>query len=135
MLRYSYLWSHEFAEGREEGTKDRPCAIVLTVQDDKGEQTVSVVPITHTEPGDPDAAIEIPQATKDRLGLDAERSWIVISEINMFTWPGPDLRSIPGSDPPKFDYGFLPPKLFDAIRNKIARRIRASLVHAVRRTE
>jgi hypothetical protein len=52
---------------------------------------VLVLPITHTTPQHADDAIEIQTATKQRLGLDAERSWIVISEVNEFVWPGPDL--------------------------------------------
>jgi hypothetical protein len=31
VIRYSYLWESEVRQGREEGTKDRPCAIVLVV--------------------------------------------------------------------------------------------------------
>ena len=29
VVRYSYLWLDEHRRGREEGVKDRPCAIVL----------------------------------------------------------------------------------------------------------
>jgi hypothetical protein len=36
--------------------------------------------------------------TKRRLGLDAEQSWIMITEANGFVWPGPDLRPVPGRD-------------------------------------
>ena len=28
VIRYSYLWHREYLEGREDGQKDRPCAIV-----------------------------------------------------------------------------------------------------------
>ena len=28
IIRYSYLWYREHLEGRDEGQKDRPCAIV-----------------------------------------------------------------------------------------------------------
>ena len=135
VLRYAYLWFREFAEGREEGAKDRPCAIILTVVDDEGTPRVSVVPITHTPPTPAEDAVEIPSVTKDRLGLDADRSWIVLTEINLFTWPGPDLRPIPDRDPPEFAYGYLPPKLFHAVRTKIAARIRAKLLQGVRRTD
>jgi hypothetical protein len=31
-------------------------------------------------------------ATNQRLGLDAERSWVMLTEANRFVWPGPDLR-------------------------------------------
>ena len=43
---------------------------------------------THSAPRRVDDAIEIPPATQQRLGLDSERSWIVITEANEFVWPG-----------------------------------------------
>ena len=48
-------------------------------------------------------------AVKRHLGLDDERSWIVVAEGNEFDWPGYDLRKIGRSD--RYDYGFLPPSL------------------------
>ncbi len=98
MIRYSYLWKREQDEGREDGSKDRPCAIVLSVLDEDGEREVLALPITHTAPANPDDAIEIPAVTKNRLGLDADRSWIVITEANEFVWPGPNLGPLPGRD-------------------------------------
>jgi hypothetical protein len=35
-----------------------------------------------------DEAVEIPAVVKRHLGLDEARSWIVVSEINRFIWPG-----------------------------------------------
>lgn len=92
VIRYAYLWKREHDEGREEGSKDRLCAIVLSVLDDDGEREVMVLPITHSPPHLPEDTIEVPPTTKQRLGLDSERSWIVITEANEFVWPGPDLR-------------------------------------------
>jgi hypothetical protein len=78
---------------------------------------VTVVPITHSSPaGD---AVEIPLTVKRRLGLDEERSWAVVSEVNRFVWPGPDLRPVPRGDDERFDYGFLPPSLFHQIRDQL----------------
>ena len=109
VVSYAYLWSAEHRRGREDGVKDRPCVVVLAVEDAHGKQRVTVAPITHTEPANPDEALEIPLTTKRRLGLDGARSWIVVSEANRFAWPGPDLRPIA---PETFDYGVLPPELF-----------------------
>jgi hypothetical protein len=36
VIRYSYLWQSEAAAGREDGVKDRPCAIVLAIDADSG---------------------------------------------------------------------------------------------------
>jgi hypothetical protein len=53
VIRYAYLWHDDYRRGQEEGDKDRPCMIVLTAEDAAGETMVTVLPITHTPPGDP----------------------------------------------------------------------------------
>ena len=115
VISYAYLWHHEHRAGREEGVKNRPCVIVLAVQHQvDGDIVVSVVPITHSPPDDPRAALEVPLAVKRHLGLDDDRSWIIVDEINQFAWPGFDLRPIPPSLD-RFAYGVLPPRLFERI--------------------
>lgn len=118
VIRYSYLWKEEADEGREEGSKDRPCAIVMAVDTADREPEILVLPITHSPPANPADAVEIPAETKKRLGLDYERSWIVITEANAFIWPGPDLRPIPGPEDFAVAYGFLPPRFFAHVRDK-----------------
>jgi hypothetical protein len=135
VIRYSYLWKREFDAGREEGTKDRPCAIVMTVVDEEGDKEVLVLPVTHSPPADSADAIEIPPATKSRLGLDGERSWIVIIEANEFVWPGPDLRTVPGRDESTIAYGPLPPRFFAYVRDKFLERDRHEKSRRVKRTE
>jgi hypothetical protein len=76
------------------------------------------VPITYSAPDALGEAIEIPAAIKARLGLDAERSWIVLNEANDFFWPGPDLRFLPGRGPESSVYGFLPPRFFRVVRDR-----------------
>ena len=78
VIRYSYLWHREYREGREEGTKDRPCAIILVAQGQIGKTQVVVVPVTHSPPQNIDTALELPPAVKKHLGLDTERSWVVL---------------------------------------------------------
>jgi hypothetical protein len=135
VIRYSYLWRSEHLQGREEGVKDRPCAIILVVTDDKGDQVVTVLPITHSPPDRRNAAIEIPLATKQRLGLDAERSWIVLTEANRFLWPGPDLRPATPGDLASVAYGLLPKGLYEQVRRELVASIKARQSHVVRRTE
>ncbi|WP_158811609.1 hypothetical protein [Beijerinckia sp. L45] len=119
VIRYSYLWYHEHRDGREDGRKDRPCAIVAAIHKDAfGDTRVLVLPVTHAPPGDDSAAIEIPAIIKERLRLDDARSWIVLSEWNDFVWPGPDLRRIPNMDDGSVAYGFLPPAFFATIRDR-----------------
>lgn len=118
VIRYSFLWSHEAKAGGEEGSKDRPCAVLLATTTKDGEQIVTVLPVTHTPPADERLAVEIPAGTKKRLGLDDARSWIVLSEANRFQWPGPDLRPVPGGSDATITYGLLPAGLYDLIRTK-----------------
>lgn len=71
-----------------------------------------VLPITHTPPENPEHAIELPLATKQRLGLDDARSWIVTTEYNKFTWVGYDVRVLPSGG---YSYGTLPRKLIQQV--------------------
>ena len=78
---------------------------------------VHVAPITHTPPQVADIAIEVPQKTKERLGLDDMRSWVICAEISSFQWPGPDLQIVPHKN--GVAYGPLPPALYDKIKHTI----------------
>ena len=136
VICYSYLWRREAEAGQEEGRKDWPCAIILAVAGQGDGARVIVVPVTHSEPTPPDEGIEIPLATKTRLGLDSGRSWIIVSEANDFRWPGPDLRFVPTrGQQPTVAYGFLPPRLFRAVRDRFVARAQARQAGVVARTE
>ncbi|MGO9134220.1 MAG: hypothetical protein ACLP8A_09270 [Methylovirgula sp.] len=135
VIRYSYLWHREYLEGREDGQKDRPCAIIAAIQtDDQGNTRVLVLPITHRPPDNPSLAVEIPAKVKQRLQLDDARSWIMLSEWNEFIWPGPDLRRLPGTDASTVAYGILPPGLFASIRDRFLALVHSSAAHPVTRT-
>jgi hypothetical protein len=84
-------------------------------------------------PDPPEEAVEIPAVVKRRLRLDQERSGIVVSEINRFVWPGPDLRPISPAEPDRFAYGFLPPALFRQVLERFAATAAARKLRAVRR--
>ncbi len=135
VIRYVYLWRRESDAGQEEGLKDRPCAIVLSAAPEAGRREVIVLPVTHAPPRDANDAIEIPPVTKARLGLDSERSWVVISEYNRFRWPGPDLRPIPGGTPLTVVHGVLPQGFFTHVRDRFLERDRAGKAARVLRTE
>ena len=132
VIRYAYLWWNEARTGREEGAKDRPCGVVLTQIAESGHTIVYVLPITHTPPMKEEDGIEIPQATKRRLGLDAERSWIITTEFNRFTWPGPDVRPTASGD---YLYGVVPEKLMRLVLDQVKKRARDKSLRAVPRTE
>ena len=119
VIRYSYLWAADAAKGHEEGEKDRPAAIVLAV-DGPGTAVprVFVLPITHSAPATGIEALEIPAAVARKAGIDAARSWVILSEFNEFVWPGFDLRIIPGRTPATMAYGFLTPGFFATLRDR-----------------
>jgi hypothetical protein len=121
VLHYAYLWHDQHRRGLGEGTKDRPCVVVLALAqaEAEGETVVTVAPVTHSPPRWPAEAVENPAATKRRLGLDGERSWIMLTEVNRFRWPGPDPRPVPGQRHTRYDYGMLPPGLFRQVRQGI----------------
>lgn len=138
VIRYAFLWGREAARGQEEGSKDRPCAVVLTTKKDGDRTQVIVAPITHSPPDKDTPAVEIPAATKQRLGLDHERSWIITNEVNVFEWPGPDVRPVPEARPDserRFAYGMLGPKTFTAMIEGLRAQRERGRVATVRRDE
>jgi PemK-like, MazF-like toxin of type II toxin-antitoxin system len=89
VMPYAYLWHHEHRAGREEGQKNRPSVIVLTsAREADGTTLVTVFPITHSPPTDPNSAVEIPLPVKRHLGLDDDRSWIVVDVVR-YSRPSP----------------------------------------------
>ncbi len=116
VINYAFLWPDEADRGLEEGRKDRPCAIVLNAKNQDGERIVLVVPVTHRPPADMTRAVEIPAATKARLGLDPQRSWIITDCLNRFIWPGPDIRPLPSGD---VAFGLLPRSLTQKVISRV----------------
>lgn len=135
VIRYSYLWHDEHEDGQEEGRKDRPCAVVLSLLTTTGDTQLIVLPITHAPPSKGANAIELPVDTKRRLRLDDARSWVVLDEANRFTWPGPDIRPFDTPKGRSISYGFLPPGVFKAIRDRFLALDAAAQTVAVTRTE
>lgn len=131
VVRYDYLWSDEEKAGRREGAKVRPCAVALARKiDDQGRIHVMLVPITHSQPTDPAAAIEIPSAVKRNLGMDDERSWILMRDVNIVAWDDPGIIPVSRS---RWDYGFLPEKLTRKIIDAISGRMRVNKLRMINR--
>jgi len=118
VIHYAYLWHSQHQNGLEEGTKNRPCVVVLAATREGGGIVVTVAPVTHSPPKEASEGVEIPVTTKDRLGLDDKRSWVVLTEVNRFRWPGFDLTKLPGQAG-VYHYGVLPPGLFRQVRDGI----------------
>ena len=130
VISHMYLWRDEAAQGREEGRKARPCVIIHVRQTGAGKTEVFIAPITHVPPESPDHGKEIPAETKQRLKLDHERSWILTSEVNRFTWTGPDIRKTRSGE---YFYGHLPPGLTKAVISQIQTNARKKRIDTVDR--
>ncbi len=124
VISYAYLWRDEALRGLEEGRKDRPCVIILSVEETGGRTVVTVAPITHSPPAYAESALELPAATKQRLGLDGERSWIIAADLNRFVWPGVDLRPI-RKGVNTYGYGQLPAAFYLQLRDRVIALARA----------
>jgi len=136
VIRYSYLWNMEHLRGQEEGEKDRPCAVILLNKDDRGSNVVTVLPITHQPPSFSEEAwaIEIADETKRGLGLDDDRSWIMLTEANRFTWPGSDLCRDMGGESENVAYGMLPDAFFEQVRLGFLAAMKSRSTRVIRRT-
>jgi len=116
VIRYDYVWTHDAAAGRSQG-KDRPACLVAASDSSARPRYVVLLPITHTPPSGEAIGIEIPTKVKAFLGLDDERSWIIVSEHNIDEWPNGGLSPVPGREG-DFSYGFIPPGLFTVVKAK-----------------
>lgn len=133
VIRYVYDWSSPYEPAPPAAEKERPAVIILAVMKSAGRILVRVAPITHRPPDDEGRAVEIPTPTKKRLGLDGERSWVILDHTNEFIWPGPDVRPVPGREPATIYYGPLPPALYETIKGKLLGLLRGGRVRALLR--
>lgn len=93
---------------------------------------ILVAPVTHAAPEKATDAIELPRNVKKLLGLDEERSWIVVTELNRFIWPGPDIRPMPETGTPFYDA--LPDWLFERVRNGVLQHSGQGRLKVTKRT-
>jgi hypothetical protein len=84
-------------------------------------------------PTDKRHAVEIPAQTKARLKLDDAQSWIITTEVNVFTWPGPDLR--PAHPQVGFVFGYLPYKTAREVAESVRAHVRERRGKIVERDE
>lgn len=135
VIRYSYLWRDERLRKLEEGAKDRPCLIVLSVRYESGATVVTVAPITSRFPSNDPHAVELSRNTKRRLGLDdAGPSWVVTHDLNEFSWPGPDIRPTGSGAPRRFAHGLVSSAVYYEVKNAVLKHIRTGTLSVGRRS-
>ncbi len=114
ILNYIFLFAHE-AKARDEGIKERPCMVIMTIPE---EQRVLVAPLTTK--GDSYAdTLPVPDAVCRIAKLRGPTS-VVLTELNIFTWLGYDVRPLHGSD--DIYIGRFPPGFTSSVMAKIRRR-------------
>ena len=90
-----------------------------------------MLPVTHRSPDNAARGVEIPPAVKRHLGLDHDRSWIIVSEGDQFVWPGYGLRKVRERN--QYDHGYLPPLFFKQVLGAFRAWHRAHQVTVTRR--
>lgn len=138
VICYAYLWKREFEAGRREGRKDRPVVVVLGRRDLGPTPVLYVAPVSHSTSAAPHEAVEIPAIVKRHLGLDAQASFISATELNVFVWPGPDLRPIrraSATEAPSVPchWGYLPRGLFHSLKQAIEENRRRGATGLIKR--
>lgn len=131
VIRYDYLWTHEAAAGHDQG-KERPACLVAASDKAAKPRFVVLLPITHSEPQGDTVGIEIPDQVKQAIGLDAARSWVIISEHNVDEWPNAGIAPLPGK-PGVFSYGFISAGLFGQIKAGFLQLAKRKKTDTVRR--
>ena len=107
ILHYVYLFERERAL-RDEGIKTRP---VVVIDVEPATNCVAVVPVT-TKGDAASGALPLPAEVAAAAGL-ARNSSVLVSEYNMFTWLGFDIRPVVNG----WIAGRLPPGFTAKLRN------------------
>jgi len=120
------LWEREKLQGLEEGLKERPSVVVLMVGGNPDRPVLTVCPVTSQKPKLDADHVEMPLTVKHHLGLtDRDRSYIMTTEINTFTWPGPDIRPFERAGKVEICYGQIPRKLLQQVKDSMISNIRS----------
>lgn len=96
--------------------------------------TSLLAPIT-SRPPEKSTGIDLPIEIKRQLGLDERKSWVIASNLNKFTWPGFDVRSVPGRNPSTYLYGRIPAGFLLQVRSTLAGLVRKNLVFSLDRDD
>lgn len=128
MVQYGFVWAGTGRRPPPDAGKDRPCLIIALQRIEEpalpGRATtrVTYLPISHTAPSSDEQAIPIPPRVARHLGLTSERSYLYVSYAVQDDWPF-DVAHLPGSRD-RFDYGFVPPRFFEAVAADFAAFLR-----------
>jgi hypothetical protein len=139
VIAYEYLWESQHSK-TEDGRTAYPAAIVMARDDLGAAPVVYALGISHSPPRDGQRALLVPAKLKRFLGLDDAPSWIYTDQLNVFVWPGPDLRPAEWlSTRPNAKGGCvisaLPADWFAEVKAHLQESYRLKKVQSVKRTE
>ena len=129
VVHYGFVWARIGAGTPPDAGKYRPSLIVDLEAVEEARLPgraicrVTYLPISHVAPRRDEQAIVIPPRVAQHLGLTAVTSFLYTSYAVEDDWPF-DLGHIPGSSD-RFDYGFIPPRLFEAVAADFAAHLAA----------
>ena len=138
LIAYEYLWASQH-QTRDDGAKTYPAAIVMTRDDLAPFPLAYVLGISHKPPRADERALEVLSKLKRHLGMDDQPTWIYTDQINIFAWPGPDLRlaenlsSIPSARG-NCVIGALPTDWFERLKSHLQESYRLKMVNPIKRT-
>lgn len=138
LIAYEYLWQSQ-RQGREDRVRTYPTAVVVAREDMGPLPFAYVLGISHKPPLAFERTLEVPLKLKRHLGLDDEPAWIYTDQVNVFAWPGPDVRPADRlSSRPEARgscvIGRLPDKWFEAVKQHLAESYRLGKVSPVPRS-
>ncbi|MHB8528774.1 MAG: hypothetical protein ACYC8V_04585 [Caulobacteraceae bacterium] len=129
VVQYGFVWAGPGRGRPPDAGKHRPCLIVDVRAFEEPTAPARVVvrvvylPISHAPPRQGEPAIAIPPAVARHLGLTWQSSFLYWSYAVRDDWPF-DLAPVPGSTD-RFDYGFVPPRLFAIVATEFRRHLAA----------
>ncbi len=138
LIAYEYLWLSQ-SGARDDGAKTYPSAVIIAREDIGPVPLAYVLGISHKPPTANERAMEVPAKLARHLGLDDEPMWIYTDQINIFAWPGPDVRpaehlsTLPSSKD-GCTIGALPKDWFDLVKAHLAESYRYQMVRTIKRT-
>lgn len=129
VVHYGFAWAGAGRRPAPDAGKHRPCLIVRLrrIEEPASPERVIIrvtyLPISHVAPRSGEQATAIPPRVARHLGLTEERSHLYTSYAVEDDWPY-DVAHAPGSGD-RFDYGFVPPRLFEAVASAFAAHLAA----------
>jgi mRNA-degrading endonuclease toxin of MazEF toxin-antitoxin module len=101
VIRYGYLFVHEFRAGGRNARKARPCLVIAS---NAATKIVTVLALTTQHDKYPGTTLVPPKGTIRSIPLPDVHSAVVIDQINFFKWVGYDVEYLLNSHTPYYGH-------------------------------